>query len=202
MGRHINVGKESGIRYQTDRPKHELFDMLGRHLTGALNQAYDVAGEKDSDVREPLQGLSKIKGQTLQWMPEVALLTVTDDPDGAGREDRLYTLLHDNGFSNIASLFNTESRRLPDEDGITVARGLIGAYPNAFYRVKRQDLLEFIAMVASLGGEEDYRKLAERFALRRTNREFWHHSDVIHETYRRTDPVDAGSLDYNRLENR
>lgn len=202
LGRRINVEKESGIQYRTDRPKHELFEMLGGHLAGALNQAHEMAGEKDSDVREQLQGLSKIKGQTLQWMPEVALLTVTDGPDGVEGGDRLYTLLHDNGFSNIASLFNTESRRLPDEDGITVARGLIGAYPNAFYRVNREDLPEFIAMVASLGGEKDYRKLTDRFALRRTNPDFWRHSDAVHETYRRTAPIDAGSLDYNRVENR
>jgi len=202
LGRRINVEKESGIQYQTDRPKHELFDMLARHYGGALNQAYDLTGESDADVREQLQELSKIKGRTLQWLPEVALLTVTEGPELKGRRDRLYTLLHDNGFSNIASLFNTESRRLPDEDGITVTRGLIGAYPNAFYRVNWQDLPEFIAMVASLGGEEDYRKLTERFGLRRTNRDFWRHSDAVHETYRRTDPIGAGSLDYNRLENR
>jgi hypothetical protein len=202
LGRRINVEKESGIQYRTDQPKHELFEMLGTHLSGALNRAYDMAGEHDADIQEQLQGLSKIKGRTLQWMPEVALLTVVDGPDGDGHGGRLYTLLHDNGFSNIASLFNTESRRLPDEDGITVARGLIGAYPNAFYQVDRQDLPEFIAMVASLGGEDDYRKLTDRFALRRTNGDFWRHSDAVHETYRRLDPIDAGSLDYNRLENR
>ncbi|SLM49486.1 putative fatty acid cis/trans isomerase [Nitrospira japonica] len=202
LGRRINVEKESGIPYRTDRPKHELFDMLARHVGGALNHAYDVAGEQDADVREQLQGLSKIKGRVLQWMPEVALLTVTEGPGREGQGDRLYTLLHDNGFSNIASLFNEASRRLPDEDGVTVARGLIGAYPNAFYRVNKQDLPEFIAMVASLRNEDDYRTLTAHFGLRRTSRDFWRHSDAVHETYRRIDPIEAGSLDYNRLENR
>ena len=128
------------------------------------------------------------------------VLTITTGTEG--REDRIYTLLHDNGFSNIASLFDPESRRRPEEDGLTVARGLIGAYPNAFYRVAWAALPEFIAAVAGLTSEKDYRKLTDRFAVRRTSQDFWSHSDAIHEVYRQIDPIDAGLLDYNRLENR
>ena len=201
-GRHIRVKQESGITYKTNQPKRELFDLLRERLTGALNQAYNVQGEPEAELRAQLQALAQIHGKALQWLPEVAVLTITS---GKGREDgqdHVFTLLHDNGFSNIASLFNQQSRRLPDEDGLTVARGLIGAYPNAFYRVEQAALPEFTAAVAGLTSEADYRKLAERFAVRRTNQDFWRHSDVVHDAYRRIDPIDSGLLDYNRLENR
>ncbi len=201
-GSHIRVQQESGIPYRTDTPKRELFDLLRQRLTGALNGAYDVQGEPDQELRAQLRALAQIKGRALQWLPEVALLTVTNGTGAEARHDRIYTLLHDNGFSNIASLFNPQSRRLPEEDGLTVSRGLIGTYPNAFYRVAQQDLPEFIAAVAGLTGEADYRKLAERFAVRRTSADFWPHSDAIHEAYRRLDPIEAGLLDFNRLENR
>jgi hypothetical protein len=200
--RHIRVEKESGIPYKTDTPKRELFDLLHQRLTGALTQAYEVQGESDAELRAPLRALAQIHGKALQWLPEVAVLTVTRGTDTAARQNRIYTMLHDNGFSNIASLFNQESRRLPDEDALTVARGLIGAYPNAFYRVEQQALPEFIAAVAGLTSEADYHKLAERFAVRRTSPDFWSHSDGVHEAYRQTDPIEAGLLDYNRLENR
>lgn len=201
-GSRIRVRQESGIPYHTATPKRELFDLLRQRLTGAFNGAYDVRGEPDQELRAQLRTLAQIKGQALQWLPEVAVLTVTNGTGTETRHDRIYTLLHDNGFSNIASLFNPQSRRLPDEDGLTVARGLIGTYPNAFYRVAQQDLPEFIATVAGLTGEADYRKLAERFAVRRTSQDFWSHSDKIHEIYRRIDPLGAGLLDFNRLENR
>jgi hypothetical protein len=79
---------------------------------------------------------------------------------------------------------------------------VIGSYPNVFYRVEHGTLPEFIAAVAGLTGEADYRRLAERFAVRRTSKDFWAHSDAVHEAYRRIDPIGAGLLDYNRLENR
>lgn len=200
--RHIRVQQESGITYRTNQPKRELFDLLRQRLTGALNRAYDVDREPDPELRAQLHTLAQIHGKAMQWMPEVAVLTVTDGAGAEAHQDHIYTLLHDNGFSNIASLFDQESRRLPDEDGLTVARGFIGAYPNAFYLVERQALPEFIGAVAGLTAEADYRKLADRFALRRTSPDFWRHSDAVHETFRRIDPIEAGLLDYNRLENR
>lgn len=200
--RHIRIEQESGIPYKTNTPKRELFELLRQRLTGSLNQVYDVQDEPDAELRAQLRALAQIQGKALQWLPEVAVLTVTNGPGAEVPQDRIYTLLHDNGFSNIASVFNPQSRRLPDEDALTVAPGLIGAYPNVFYRIKKQDLPEFIAAVAGLTSEADYRQLAERFAVRRTSQDFWRHSDRVHEAYHRIDPIEAGLLDYNRLENR
>ncbi|MDE3019117.1 MAG: fatty acid cis/trans isomerase, partial [Nitrospirota bacterium] len=189
-------------------------DFLRQRLTGALNQDYNLGEESDAELRKQLTELARIKGRALQWLPEVAFLAVTE---GAGpenraemqpenrpqiRNDRLYTLVHDEAHSNIASLFNQEARRLPDEDGLTVARGIVGAYPNAFYKVERAKLPEFTAAIAALGSEEDYRKFVERFGVRRTSPDFWPHSDQLHQAYRRAAPIESGLFDYNRLENR
>ncbi|MBM4124872.1 MAG: peptidylprolyl isomerase, partial [Nitrospira sp.] len=201
-GSHIHFDYESGIQYRTNDPKAELLTLLRRRLTGALNRAYDLGGETDPALRAELEVLAQLRGRALKWLPEVAFLAVTDSAGEALREDRLYTLLHDNGFSNIASLFNQEARRLPDEDGLTVTRGFIGAYPNAFYRVDRAGLPQFIAAVASLTSEADYRKLVERFGVRRTSPDFWQHSDQLHQAYRAREPIESGLFDYNRLENR
>lgn len=213
-GSRIHFDYESGIPYRTNKPKEELFDLLRQRLTGSLNQAYDLQDEPDAELRKQLTDLTQIKGRALQWLPEVMFLTVTEGagpeihPEGRtenrpeNRNDRHYTLIHDEAYSNIASLFNQEARRLPDEDTLTIARGIVGAYPNAFYKVERAKLPEFIAAVATLTGEADYRKLTERFAVRRTGQDFWPHSDRLHEAYRRTTPIEAGLFDYNRLENR
>jgi hypothetical protein len=44
--------------------------------------------------------------------------------------------------------------------------------------------------------------LLDNFGVRRTNKDFWRFSDSIHDTYMSWHPVDAGYLDFNRLENR
>ncbi len=200
-GSRIHFDYESGIDYKTDDPKSELFDLLRQRLTGALNQDYDIGGEPDADIRTQLEELSRVRGRALAWLPEVSFLAVTEAGSDA-REDRWYTLIHDNGYSNIASLFNQEARRLPDEDGLTVTRGFVGAYPNAFYRVERTHLPEFVAAVAGLTNEQEYRKLAERFGVRRTDADFWRYSDQLHRAYQASAPLEAGLFDFNRIENR
>lgn len=201
-GLQFQVRKESGIRYRTNQPQQELLALLRQHVGGVRNPPHDINDELDSTLRAQLRALAHIKGKALQWFPEVALLTITDRPGGDVRHDRLYTLLHDDGYSNLASVFNPESRRLPAEDALTVAKGVIGAYPNVFFHVEQAALPEFIAAVAGLTSEADYHRLAERFSVRRTHQHFWAHSDAVHQAYRRIDPLEAGLLDYNRLENR
>lgn len=199
-GTYINFPHESGIRYRTADPKAELFELLRARLGGALDHRHDLAQEPDPNVRRSLSLLASAQGKALSWMPEVAFLSVTDGTEGNGPS--LYTVTHDAGLSNIAALFNENERRLPDEDALTVARGLIGAYPNTFYRMDRSGLPEFVKTVTELADEEDYRRLAERFAVRRTDASFWEHSDLLHRLYFDLSPIEAGLFDYNRLENR
>lgn len=114
----------------------------------------------------------------------------------------LYTLIHNNGMSNVSSLFAEEKRRRPGEDTLTVVRGVVGAYPNAFYRVHRRDLREFSEFIKTMGSEEDYREFTGRFAVRRNDPRFWTHSDGVHAAYQALAPLSSALLDYNRLENR
>jgi len=53
-----------------------------------------------------------------------------------------------------------------------------------------------------LASAHDYRALADRFAVRRSDPAFWQYSDDLQATHLRLAPVAAGLLDYNRLENR
>ena len=201
-GSRIQYGYDSGVEYRTDDPKSELFALLRRRLAGALNTEYDIGGEADVEIRAQLEALARVRGRALAWLPEVAFVAVTETAGADIRADRVYTLIHDDGYSNIASLLDQEGRRLPDEDGVTVTRGFVGAYPNAFYRVERSSLPQFVAGITSLASEQDYRKFAERFAVRRTDPGFWHHSDQLHRAYGARAPLEAGLFDYNRLENR
>jgi hypothetical protein len=83
-----------------------------------------------------------------------------------------------------------------------VVRGFLGAYPNAFYHVAKAELEDFVSAVEGLGSEEDYQALLSRFGVRRSDPDFWKHSDAIQAAYQNASPIEAGLFDYNRLENR
>jgi len=87
-------------------------------------------------------------------------------------------------------------------DSASVVQGFVGAYPNAMYRLSAAELPALREAVAGLASEADYRKLADRFAMRRTDPQAWTASDALHEAYVTWAPLEAGVFDYNRLQNR
>ena len=122
-----------------------------------------------------------------------------DEPDGT---TRYFSLLRNTGHSNVAHLMDEKTALLPDENTLTVVPGFIGAYPNALYVVPRAKLAEFTVAVQGLSSESNYRLLADRFSIRRTNPAFWSYSDALQDAYARLTTGGAALLDYNRFENR
>jgi hypothetical protein len=99
-------------------------------------------------------------------------------------------------------MFGEEDRRLIDEDSLTIANGVIGAYPNEFMRLKEAEIPEFVKLVTQLRSETDYSRLLDRFGVRRTDARFWEISDQVFTDYRKSEPITFGVLDYSRYDNR
>lgn len=190
------LDRESGIAYRTADPKSELFGLLRQRLAPVLERRYELDVFAPS-LRADLQALAALKGASLGWMPEAVFVEIDDAP----RAPQYVSLLRNTGHANVSHLFLENKQLLPGEDTLTVAAGLVGAYPNALYRVKRDELATLASMISTLGSEADYRRLADRYAVRRTNPAFWAASDTLHDARRWMDS-DAGLFDYNRLENR
>jgi hypothetical protein len=68
--------------------------------------------------------------------------------------------------------------------------------------VRPGEVAAFAAAVATLDSEADYRRLADRFAIRRTDPAFWAASDELLAAFATCAPAEAGLFDYSRLENR
>ena len=184
---------ESGIRFATADPLAELYAMMKKHVARVTSGRYALPpGDRE------LQRLAAVRGHALSYLPEASILTVRDT---AGAE-RHFSLIANRAHSNVAELFDEAERRLPDEDSVVLASGFIPAYPNAFFLVQRAQLGQFVDAVAGLSSEADYAALASAYGVRRTSPRFWAHSDALHAAWRRTEPREAGLLDYNRLENR
>ena len=197
-GKNAILDAESAVRYRSHDPQRELYQLLGQRLAPVLDKRFDLASVADARLRTELQALAAVKGAPLSWLPEMSVLRI----DGQAGGPRYFTLLRNTAHANVAHLAREKSELLPDENTLTVVPGFIGAYPNALYQSSAAELPALRAALAGLASEADYRKLADRFALRRTNPQFWAASDELHDAYGAWAPLEAGLLDYNRLQNR
>ena len=148
--------------------------------------------------RVSLMALQKISGVAASLLAEHSNLIVTDQEGRAV----VYTILSNKAHANITSLFREEKYRLPKEDTLTVAYGVVGDYPNAFFHVSELALPDFVAQVRALRTESDYQSLKTAYGIRRSAPNFWAHSDMVHSLYEQQQPDMAGWLDYSRIENR
>jgi hypothetical protein len=197
-GTHARFDRETEITYRTADPQRELYTLLRGRLAPVLPARFDLATVPDAQLRRDLQALAGVRGTALALMPENAILRI----DAPGRAPQYFSVLRDTAHANVTHLFLEKGELRPDENRLTVTPGFVGAYPNALYTLPARDLPAFTAAVAALRSEDDYAKLAVRYAVRRTDPAFWRTSDALMAAYFAWAPDEAGILDYNRLENR
>jgi hypothetical protein len=197
-GKVARFDQESGIAYPSRASEHELHAMLHEHLAPILEHKYDLASETDRRLRTALAQLERVPARAATLLPELSFLEVTLE-SGAARH---HTIARDSGHTNVAHLFREHKRRLPNEDRLTVLRGLVGAYPHVLFRVHERELPAFVGALERLNGESAYAALRDRFSVRRTSPDFWSHSDRLHDDLRSLEPLASGLLDYNRLDDR
>ncbi|NOI74868.1 fatty acid cis/trans isomerase [Vibrio coralliilyticus] len=187
------------VPYQTDNPKQELYDILKTQLSPVLKNRYAIEQTGFSTSNEArLRTLDDIKGKGLLYIPQIVMLLIESE---SGQE-QLFTLLHNNAHTNISSLFDEEGNRDYENDDLTLVRGVIGSYPATYLSLHENEISQLIDMLKNIRSEEDYVKLLDRFAIRRSSDRFWPFSDKVHTWYKENQPVEFGLLDYNRFENR
>lgn len=190
----------TGINYQTDNHKAELYQMLHQYLADVQPIRYQLSNSQlTQNSQALLSRLSEIRGEAATILPELTMILI-EPTDGTTPES--FTLIRNSAHYNVNSLFGEEDNRNPAQDNMTLVHGLLGSYPNAFWRVKEADLARLVAQAEQLHTEQDYAKLMDGFGIRRTSADFWAFSDKINQLFMRQHPVDSGWLDYNRLENR
>ena len=190
--------KDTGIPYAGREPKHELYQHLKARIGPALSQQYDLRRDSiPADVQYELSRLGSSRGVAVSWLPELSILTV--ETQGAPQS---FTVIHNDGHTNVASLFGEQKRRVPEEDTLTVVPGIVGSYPNAFFKVRQADLPRFVDAVIDLADEPGFSELMGRYGIRRSDPGFWAHSDLIFGQVDAQDYPDRGVLDLSRIENR
>lgn len=189
---------ETNINYITKDSKKELLDKVAKYTNNSQVNNYNLPQTDNSNTNEyKLNRLNKMTGSAVSILPQVSYLMV----NGA-HGNSVYTLINNSAHTNVAHLFSEDERRIPAEDTLTVLSGVVGTYPNAFFQVSEQQLNTFIDELKNIKTEQDYSQLKDKFAIRRTDPNFWQYADKLHIWYKKNQANSAGLLDFNRLENR
>ncbi|MFA0084697.1 fatty acid cis/trans isomerase [Vibrio sp. 10N.261.51.F12] len=187
------------VLYKTTDYKAELFDLIKKEMAPNLNDRYNIVQTGLSENNEALlRTIDDIKGVGLETVPEIMMLMIKTN-EGT---DQLFTIIHNNAHTNISSLFDEKDTRDYANDSLTIVRGVVGSYPAAYFSITENDVEKFVSQFSKISDEDDYIKLLDNYAVRRTSPDFWSFSDRVHEFYQRTQPIEFGLLDYNRFENR
>lgn len=189
---------ESDITYLTSDPLTELYAKLKNHVKGAESQRHLMNDSSNRLIANSIAALHSLQGKPAELMPQASIMLLTDE----NGDNEVYTLLSHNAYSNISHMFGEMERRLPQEDTMTFAPGVMTSHPNALFSVNISELEEFTTDISTLNNEQDYAALMTRWGVRRTHPAFWQFSDLLHDTYRQDFPIEFGYFDYNRLENR
>ncbi|MBV2128993.1 fatty acid cis/trans isomerase [Rheinheimera sp. SM2107] len=190
----------SGISFNTDNQKAELYQLFGQHLEQVQPAEHQLSNSKLADSSmQLLQQLAGLTGLPATTLPEVTMIMI-EPVDGSAPE--LFTLIRNSAHFNVNSLFAEEDNRDPANDNMTLVHGLLGSYPDAFWHLQETDIGKLVAAAQQISNEQDYAGLLDEFGVRRTNPNFWTFSDNINALFQQRNPVSGGWLDYNRLENR
>lgn len=191
------ANQETAIKYTTDNPKNELYAMLKQRFAPVLPEQRQLSSLDDRQLAAQLGRLSDFPGSHILQLPENSILLVETETG-----DDYFSVLRNSAHLNITSMFGEQKNRIPEEDRLLVMRGFVGSYPNAFFKVPLEEVENFVQLVGQSGTEPGYARLMDRFAVRRTNPDFWKFSDRVHQGFSVTEKESFGLLDYNRLENR
>ena len=190
----------SGLSFVSDNPKAELYQRLASHLAAVQPQRYQLDNAHlSNNSKALLKQLGKLQGHTAAILPELTMIMVEPADQGPAQ---LFTLIRNSAHYNVNSLFSEEDNRNPSQDNMTLVHGLLGSYPNAFWRVKEAELAKLVTQAQQISNQQDYARLLDNFGVRRSNSEFWAFSDQLNRQFMHNHPIDSGWLDYNRLENR
>jgi hypothetical protein len=200
--------RETQIDFSTTNPKDEFFEKLMAHVGTAtvqhdhLNRCTDKncidenAGPLEQAADIQMQRLAEMRGEQLQWLPDVAFVhVVLSEPE----QDLIYTVIRNKALSNNSMMAKEDSRRRLEDDSLTVVKAHIGSYPNSFSKIPVEELESIVDGYLKIKDSIDYFVLAQKEAIQRNSPIFWEESDWHYRTYMKNEPIEGGLFDLYRF---
>lgn len=203
----LGLERETGISYTTEDPKGEFFDKVlahvgpvtpqHDHLNRCLDENCTLAGDTQAEIttEHALRRLTHIKGSRTEVFPDVTFLRVKTPP---GQEDLAYSIIKNKALSNNSFMFGEERRRKPEDDTLSIVRGHVGNYPNAFAQIPLEEVETLVDHYLKVKDRITYYLMARKYVIRRTNPDFWDEYDWHCRTFLKAHPIEGGTFDLYR----
>lgn len=205
----VSDKKSSGIRYATDDAKREFLDRL-LYSFADVNERPDTINRGKRRVTGPadtgrnIQTLRLIAARpaselpAVKLFPDVSFLRVFDSSGTI----EIYTLIRNRMHSNVAFMFAEDLRYQPEQDTLTLYRGVLASYPGFIFNVHNDDVDKFVDTLLTMDDEAVFaRTVVNKWGVRRTHPRFWELFHKLSDYLQEHDPVEAGVMDMSRYEN-
>ena len=204
----MGLDRETRVVFETDNPINELFEKIIAHAGPAAgpfdymnrcpnkNCVDETTSPAEQRADSILQKVTNLKGRDIQVVQDIVFIHVLT---GNEDEDLAYTVIRNKALSNNSFMFGEQRRRIVENDTLTIVKGHEGNYPNSFVRVPIEQLETFLTEFLKIKDPVSLYNFSHRYAVQRTNPDFWIESDWHYQKYLRDEPVEAGLFDMYRF---
>jgi len=196
------------VHFETDDPKSEFFGKMAAHAgMAALSEDFinrcpdETCVDAKADPAEEradraMWRVANIRGLQVRALPDISFVHVVANGQ---TEDLAYTIVRNKALSNNSMMFKEERRRIEENDTLTVVKGYIGSYPNAFSRIPIDQIEACVDKYLKIDDKLDYYNFAKQYAIQRNSGNFWEESDWHYHKFIKDRPVEAGLFDMYRF---
>jgi len=185
------------IQYKTKNVKDELIAMIKSHSNQSL---HDSPSDRPAGLPTGLRmldGSFANNSPWIQFLPELSLILIHNQK---GEIEQVVSMIVNKAHENVSFIFGESNRRLPAEDTVMLANGIIGSYPNFIFWVANNDLVKFSKLAKKVDSSQSMDKWIKRFGVRRTDDRIWSILDRLNQ-YRMKHGQGEALLDISRYEN-
>jgi len=202
------------VSYQTDKPKQELIERLvDTHFLKETGLSFDKVNyfrmgeviptlpKEYTSEADFMQGVRSLTAPGTGFLRHVVhneanvILVRTRLKDGT---QNVHTLVVNRWHDNVNAMFGEHNRLDSSKDTLDIIKGSIGSYPNIFFDVREEDFPDFFDMLTNFEDNDIYIDKLKKYAISRSNKDFWKYFDWFQERFYADDPLNSGLYDLNR----
>lgn len=177
----------------------DAFDPINRAgEVQSINHHQDNRTDSQKEIELLLASIASKPAKDLTFiadLPDLSLLLVTSDNS---ESNRVYSIVRNKMHTNVTFLMGETLRYQPEQDYLSVQKGLAGGYPNLIFTVDERQLEQFVNALKTNADKTEFKTRMDTYILKRMSESFWDTVHKISDTQMQEDPIPTGLLDLNR----